>query len=114
MDGGTWVQDRSECNKAQEKPEQEKWKMKWWESIMILDLGSLLQVITLGISSLTTWLLSRKGKERWGYLVGFLSLPIWCCLEIYYKEWIFLASTPFFVVWWLRGLRNNWSVKNGK
>ena len=75
---------------------------------MTLDPGSLLQLATFPVSALTTWLLSRKGKERWGYLVGLLSLPLWCCLELYYQEYVFFASTPLFVVWWARGLVNNW------
>jgi len=78
---------------------------------MTLDLGTLLQLIVLPVSMATTWLLSRKGKERWGYLVGFLSLPLWCCLEIYYKEWVFLATTPAYMVWWFRGLCNHWKVE---
>jgi len=75
---------------------------------MTPDLGTVLQIAALPVSMLTTWLLSRKGKEGWGYLLGFLSLPLWCCLEVYYGEWVFFATTPAYVVWWFRGLRNNW------
>ena len=72
-------------------------------------IGFVLQVFTVFFSLLTTWLLSKKGKERYGYLIGFLSLPLWILMELYYRQYFYLILNPLYFVLWFKGLKNHWS-----
>ena len=74
--------------------------------------GFVLQVLIVFFSLLTTWLLSRKGKERWGYLTGLISLPCWILMEWYYGQWFFLYLNPIYVVLWGKGLLNHWKLND--
>ena len=71
-------------------------------------IGFVLQVFTVFFSLLTTWLLSKKGKERYGYLIGILSLPCWILMEWYYQQWFYLVLNPVYLVLWFRGFYNHW------
>jgi hypothetical protein len=81
--------------------------------MMTLDpIGTTLQISTVVCSLITTWLLSRKGKERWGYLTGFVTLPLWCIMEAYYHQWVCLILNPLYLCWWWKGLKNHWGKDN--
>lgn len=66
-------------------------------------MGLILQILTVIASLLTGWLLSRKGKEKWGYLIGFCSLPLWFAMELWYGQWFFLLLNPIYFVIWFNG-----------
>lgn len=71
-------------------------------------MGDLLQILCLIFSLLTTWLLSKRKYERYGYLVGFVTLPVWCITEVFYRQWWYLAVNPLYFWLWFVGLRNHW------
>lgn len=74
-------------------------------------VGVVLQILTIMLSLLTGWFLSRKGKERWGYLIGFCSLPLWVIMEAYYQQWFYFFLNPVYFVMWGMGLKNHWKVR---
>lgn len=71
-------------------------------------IGFILQVLTVIASLGTTWLLSKKGYERWGYLVGFVTIPIWVVMEYYYQQWFYFILNPVYLYIWGKGLINHW------
>jgi hypothetical protein len=72
-------------------------------------VGDLLQILCLIFSLLTTWLLSKKKYEKYGYLIGFVTLPVWCITEAFYHQWYYLAINPLYFYLWGLGLKNHWS-----
>lgn len=79
------------------------------EHVGIVDF--VIQTTTVLCSLLTTLLLAWKGKERWGYLVGFVSLPLWVVMEWYYEQWLYLLLNPIYFVLWGIGLVRHWRTK---
>lgn len=76
--------------------------------------GLLLQILTVIASLSTTWLLSKKGWERWGYLVGFSTIPVWIIMEYYYHQWFYFILNPIYFYMWGRGLKNHWRQNDKK
>lgn len=74
--------------------------------------GISLQVLTIIIGLFDAWLLSKKGLEKWGYLVCFVTLPLWVLLEYHYKEYLYLALNPFYFYLWGKGAWVHWNNKN--
>ena len=70
--------------------------------------GLTLQVLTVIIGLTDAYLLSKKGLERWGYLLAFVSLPLWVVLEWWYKEWFYFILNPIYFIVWGIGLKNHW------
>lgn len=76
---------------------------------MALDLtGTALQVSTIGCSLIAAQLLTRKKTERWGYLMMFVSLPVYAALEAYYAEWVFFCLNPIYVYLYYKALKEHW------
>jgi hypothetical protein len=74
-------------------------------------IGITLQILTILLSLLIAFLYSRKGLERYGYLLSFVTLPVWVAEEWWYKEWCYFFLNPvYFIVFWI-GLKNHWKVK---
>jgi len=73
--------------------------------------GSILQISTIAISLLTGLLLSRPRWRRYGYLLGFSSLPLWVIQELYYGQMIYVWLNPIYAVIWGVGLANHWNEK---
>ena len=75
-------------------------------------LGEFLQVTCTVVSLLTTLLLSRKNPRivRLGYLLGFISLPLWVVLEYHYAQWVYFWINPVYLYMWGIGLRNHWKT----
>ena len=80
----------------------------------ILTIGNLFQALTIITSLITGWLLSRRGLERWGYLAGFCSLPLWCIMEFWYGQWVCLLINGLYFYVWGRGLANHWRQNENK
>jgi hypothetical protein len=72
--------------------------------------GFVLQISTVICSLLTTWLLSRKGKEKWGYLVGLCTIPSWILMELFYRQYFFCSLNPIYIVLWWRGVVGHWGL----
>lgn len=70
-------------------------------------VGLILQALTLLISLTTTYLLSRKGLEKWGYVVGFFGLSAWVVQEAYYQQWLYFVLNPIYFVLYFRGWMNH-------
>jgi len=71
-------------------------------------MGLLLQILTVIASLGTAWFLSKKGLERWGYLIGFCALPLWVAMELFYQQWFYLILNPIYFIIWFRGLKAHW------
>ena len=76
--------------------------------------GLILQALTIVIGLLDAWLLSKKGLERYGYLICFVTLPLWVLLELHYKEWLYLALNPIYFYLWGKATIIHWRVDEDK
>jgi hypothetical protein len=72
-------------------------------------LGWILQITVLIMSMSSTYFLAKKGKERWGYLIGFLAIPFWAATEAYYQEWIWFSTNIYYLITWYLGLKRHWN-----
>ena len=80
---------------------------------MTLDpIGTLLQASTIACSLIAAKLLTRIETERWGYLVMFITLPVYAALEAYYAEWVFFCLNPVYVYLYWRALKVHWVRKD--
>lgn len=70
--------------------------------------GLILQLMTIVCSLTTAYLLSKKGYERYGYLLSFISLPLWIILEYHYAEWLYFILNPIYIYVFWKGLVNHW------
>jgi len=77
-------------------------------------VGHLLEISTIIASLLTSALLASKGRERYGYLVGFCTLPLWVITEAWYGQWVYFFINPVYFIIWGQGLYNHWRVKEKK
>ncbi len=76
-------------------------------------IGSVIQIATIICSLVISYLFSKKGTERYGYLLSFLTLPVFATLEYWYEEWVYFILNPIYLgIFWI-GLRNHWR-KNEK
>lgn len=81
--------------------------------MILMDLyGITLQALTIIIGLVDAWLLSKKGLERYGYLLCFLTLPLWVLLEYHYKEWLYFALNPIYFILWGKGTLVHWRNKD--
>jgi len=71
-------------------------------------IGTILQTLTTLASLATGALLASKRWRRYGYLLGFCSLPLWAAMEFYFGQWVFLALNPLYIGIWGVGLYRNW------
>lgn len=69
--------------------------------------GMILQILVTMTSLTIGWLLSQKGKEHWGYFLGWASLPVWVILEWYYSQYLFLSLNVVYFYIWFKGWLNH-------
>jgi hypothetical protein len=57
----------------------------------------------MAISLVVTWLLSKKGYEKWGWIVGFFGLFGWVAEEWWFRQYFYLALNPIYFYLYLKG-----------
>lgn len=70
--------------------------------------GLILQILTVISSLSTAYLLSKKGLEKWGYLIGFITIPFWVIMEYYYQQWFYFILNPIYFYIWGKGIVSHW------